>query len=86
MTTPPRRKRRRRRPCRVTRRQLGTGLQLAVKGVFRPAQRKRVGDLEDQTAPGNPELQHAQARLERLFDQAAALGLRAGVVAEVDTP
>jgi hypothetical protein len=56
----------------------------AVNAKRRAAQ-NLVGDLEDQTAPGDPDLQRAQAGLERLKDQAAALGLRRdGVVAEVD--
>jgi chromosome segregation ATPase len=62
-------------------------LQQAIRAANaeRRAAQNLVGDLEDQTAPGDPELQRAQARLERLKDQAAALGLRRdGVVAEVD--
>ena len=56
----------------------------AVNAKRRAAQ-NLVEDLEDQTAPGDPDLQRAQARLESLKDQAAALGLRRdGVVAEVD--
>ena len=62
-------------------------LQQAIRAAIaeRRAAQNLVGDLEDQTAPGDPELKRAQARLERLKDQAAALCLRRdGVVAEVD--
>jgi len=44
-----------------------------------------VGNLEDETAPGDTQLEKAQARLERLRHEAAALALRRdGVLAEVD--
>ena len=63
-------------------------LQEQVK-LARKEERKaqmQLEDLEDDSAPGDPELEKAQAKLERAKNQGAALLLRRdGVVAEVAT-
>ncbi len=62
-------------------------LQQAIRAANaeRRAAENLVGNLEDDTTPGDPQLEKAQSRLEQLRHQAAALALRRdGVLAEVD--